>query len=143
MEGTSGSKWSDRFYPAPDNYVVTTSYGLESPSPNTPSAELLSCLRENDIDQIFCAGFAIDHFINHGALNFRQVMPRLDMFVVMDLAKSLHTAVSPSVTLGTQLKWSFLKKCRSHEVFQMFGAQSNTIQKIGNKNNCGYSKCDE
>ena len=48
-------------------------YGPESPSPDT-SAELLSCLRENDIDQIFCAGFDIDHFINHGALNFRQVM---------------------------------------------------------------------
>ena len=95
------------FIQRPTTTSLLLHMALKSPSPDTPSAELLSCLRENDIDQIFCAGFAIDHFINHGALNFRQVMPRLDMFVVMDLAKSLHTAVSPSVTLGTQLKWSF------------------------------------
>ena len=90
MEGTPGSRWSKCFSPAPDDYIFNTSCGILSPSPDTPTDKLSNCLQENNIDDVYCIGFALDHFIKNGVLNIRQKLPHLEIHIVLDIVKNRY-----------------------------------------------------
>eukprot|EP00943_MAST-04B_sp_MAST-4B-sp1_P000405 g405.t1 len=120
MEGTPGSKWSKDFSPAPDDYIFHTSCGILSPTPDTPTDKLSNCLQENDIDDVYCVGFALDHFIKKGVLKIRQELPHLEIHIVLDIAKQLQPTAVHTATLESQLRWTFLKACQSDALLSQF-----------------------
>ena len=131
IEGTPGAQWSKHLSPAPDDYVFNTSCGMLSPSPDTPTDSISKCLHENNIDEIYCVGFALDHFVKKGVLKIRRDMPRLDVYIVLDIARNIHSAATPTTTLETQLRWTFLKICRTkllHSKFTNRGKKRHLIQ---------------